>query len=132
MNPATSNTPSGTPTPAPIVMALLEDGCWEALGWGEVREALGCDVTDPVTDTVEELEAEETLGRNEPDTVEEPEVVVEDDGSGLFETPATFQEFPNPPENVSPPQHPLRLASLPSYEPQQNVGVYVPFVTGQG
>ena len=81
--------------------ALLEDGCWEALGRGGVEETLGRDVPDVVLKDVcwEALGCEgveEPLGRDVTDTVGEPEVVVENNVCELSETPAPVLKFPKP------------------------------------
>ena len=112
--------------------ALLEDGCWEALGWGEVEEALGRGVTETVTDTVKELEVEGTLARDVVDPVREPEVVVEEEACRLVETLASGWKFPKSPVNLMPSQHPFLLAGLPASALQQKLCVNDPFTTGQG
>ena len=83
-------------------MALLEDGSWEALGWGEVEETLGREVTDIALEVVccEALgwaEIEEPLEREVTDTVGEPEAVVEDDVCELAKIPAPVRKLPKPP-----------------------------------
>ena len=120
------------------MIALLEDGCWEALGWGEVEETLEREVTDIVLEVVccEALgwaEIEEPLERELTDTVGEPEVVVEDDVCELPKMPAPVRNLPKPPgPNLMPSQHPWLPALLPARAEQQKVWVNVPFSIGQG
>ena len=121
-------------------MALLEDECWEALGWGEVEETLGRDVTDIVLEVVccEALGwggIEEPLEREVTDTVGEPEVVVEDDVCELPKMPAPVRKLPKAvpgPNFFMSSQHPRLPALLPAWAEQQKLWVNVPFNIGQG
>lgn len=109
------------------MIVLVEDGCWEALGWGGVEEILGREVNNIVLKIVcwEALgwgEVEEPLGREVTDTVGEPVVVLEGDVCELPRMPAPVWKFPKPPPpNFMPSQHPSLLALLPASAEKQKV-----------